>query len=47
MPMNAFHRRRCASPEWARHVEDNLLPWALDGVELGDNPLEIGPGLWE
>lgn len=45
MPMNAFHRRCCASPAWARHVEDDLLPWALDGVELGDNPLEIGPGL--
>lgn len=21
-----------------------MLPWALDGVELGDNTLEIGPG---
>jgi ubiquinone/menaquinone biosynthesis C-methylase UbiE len=43
--MNAFHRRYCASPGWAKRVEDSLLPWALDGVELGDNVLEIGPGL--
>ncbi len=44
MPMNAFHRRYCASPDWARHVEQRLLPWALDGVQLGDDVLEIGPG---
>jgi SAM-dependent methyltransferase len=45
MPMNAFHRRYCASASWARRVEDELLPWALDGVALGDDVLEIGPGL--
>ena len=42
--MNAFHRRFCASPEWATFVEDTLLPWGLDGVDLGDDVLEIGPG---
>jgi SAM-dependent methyltransferase len=25
-------------------VRDDLLPWALSGVELGDQTLEIGPG---
>jgi SAM-dependent methyltransferase len=45
MPMNAFHRRYCASARWARRVEDQLLPWSLDGVALGDDVLEIGPGL--
>jgi SAM-dependent methyltransferase len=44
MPMNAYHRRFCASPDWANFVEDTLLPWGLDGVELGDDVLEIGPG---
>jgi ubiquinone/menaquinone biosynthesis C-methylase UbiE len=44
MPMNAFHRRFCASPDWANFVEGTLLPWGLDGVELGDDVLEIGPG---
>ena len=42
--MNAFHRRYCASPGWAQHVEQRLLPWALSGVDLGDDVLEIGPG---
>lgn len=34
----------CSSGWWARGVESKLLPWALDGVELGDDVLEIGPG---
>ncbi len=42
--MNAFHRRYCASPEWAQVVRDSLLPWALDGIDLGDDVLEVGPG---
>jgi SAM-dependent methyltransferase len=44
MPMNLIHRRYCASTGWARAVEQKLLPWALDGVDLGDDVLEIGPG---
>jgi ubiquinone/menaquinone biosynthesis C-methylase UbiE len=44
MPMNAYHRRFCASPDWANFVADTLLPWGLDGVDLGDDVLEIGPG---
>lgn len=42
--MNTAHRRLCSSEEWARNVRDNLLPWALDGVELGDDVLELGSG---
>ena len=34
----------CSSPECARLVEDELLPWVLDGRELGDDLLEVGPG---
>jgi ubiquinone/menaquinone biosynthesis C-methylase UbiE len=44
MPMNAYHRRFCASPDWATFVKETLLPWGLDGVDLGDDVLEIGPG---
>jgi SAM-dependent methyltransferase len=44
MPMNVIHRRYCASRRWADAVEHKLLPWALDGVDLGDDVLEIGPG---
>lgn len=41
--MNPFHRWYCASKQWGE-VVDGLLPWVLDEVELGDHPLELGPG---
>jgi SAM-dependent methyltransferase len=44
MAMNLLHRYRCSSSNWAKMVADQLLPWALDGVELGPRTLEIGPG---
>jgi ubiquinone/menaquinone biosynthesis C-methylase UbiE len=42
--MNRAHAVVCSSGWWARTVESKLLPWALDGVSLGDDVLEIGPG---
>jgi SAM-dependent methyltransferase len=42
--MNRVHRRICASPGWAEMVREELLPWALDGCDLGRDVLEIGPG---
>ncbi len=42
--MNLFHRWYCRSDTWKRHLESAVLPGALDGVELGDNVLELGPG---
>ena len=42
--MNEAHLRICSSPEWAAYVENDLLPWALDGTELGDDVLEVGSG---
>jgi SAM-dependent methyltransferase len=42
--MNAAHNVLCASGWWATRVERELLPWGLDGVELGGEVLEIGPG---
>jgi SAM-dependent methyltransferase len=44
MAMNFLHRRRCNSTGWEKAVADQLLPWALQGVELGTRTLEIGPG---
>lgn len=44
MAMNVLHQRRCSSAGWAKVVRDELLPWALVDVELGDQTLEIGPG---
>lgn len=43
MPMNLAHRKLCASNKWARKVAENLPGW-LEGVDLGDDVLEIGPG---
>lgn len=42
--MNVAHNLLCASPWWSQRIEHELLPWGLDGVELGDDLLEIGPG---
>jgi SAM-dependent methyltransferase len=44
MAMNLLHRRRCSSAGWARVVRDQMLPWTLTDVELGERTLEIGPG---
>jgi len=43
--MNRIHLRYCKSDRWARRVEHQLMPWALDGLELGGEALELGPGL--
>jgi SAM-dependent methyltransferase len=42
--VNLFHRWYCGSRRWAEVVEGSLLPWVLDGIELGPRLLEIGPG---
>jgi ubiquinone/menaquinone biosynthesis C-methylase UbiE len=42
--MNAIHNLICSSRWWDRRVEQELLPWGLKGVDLGDDVLEIGPG---
>jgi len=42
--MNEIHLTMLASPEWAETLRRELLPWALDGVDLGDEVLELGPG---
>jgi SAM-dependent methyltransferase len=34
----------CDSPEWRAAVRDEIIPWAVDSVDLGDDVLEIGPG---
>jgi SAM-dependent methyltransferase len=43
--MNRAHHLYCASRHWARTAERKLMPWALDGVDLGEDVLEVGPGL--
>jgi SAM-dependent methyltransferase len=41
--VNEGHRV-CDSPEWRSTVRDEIIPWAVGDVDLGDDVLEIGPG---
>lgn len=42
--MNETHLQFLSSPEWARTLESELLPWVESVGDLGDDVLEIGPG---
>jgi SAM-dependent methyltransferase len=42
--MNLAHRWLCRSAYWKNTVETYILPWVLDGVDIGSNVLEVGPG---
>jgi len=42
--MNQRHLEFCASPEWADIVENEILPWAVGDLDLGDDVLEVGSG---
>lgn len=42
--MNRVHNLVCSSGWWARRAENELVPFGVDGVEVGDDVLEIGPG---
>jgi SAM-dependent methyltransferase len=42
--MNLLHRWLCSSSGWKVILGERILPWALEGLELGSDVLEIGPG---
>ena len=42
--MNSNHAKLMPSPQWAAHIQDEVLPQATAGVELGADLLELGPG---
>jgi SAM-dependent methyltransferase len=42
--MNRLHRWYCRSSFWKQRVEQDILPWSLSGVDLGNEVLEVGPG---
>jgi SAM-dependent methyltransferase len=42
--MNLVHRWLCGSARWKSAVETYILPWTLEGLSLGSNVLEVGPG---
>ena len=41
--MNEAHKM-CGSDEWRKAMREVILPWALNGTDLGDDVLEVGPG---
>ncbi|MEP6559917.1 MAG: class I SAM-dependent methyltransferase [Nakamurella sp.] len=42
--MNENHLALCSSEEWADAVQRWIIPWVLEGIDLGDEVLEVGPG---
>ncbi len=42
--MNENHAILCASPDWAEHLEAEVLAPLVAAVDLGDEMLELGPG---
>jgi SAM-dependent methyltransferase len=42
--MNRFHRWFCRTSFWKKALANEIIPWALKDVELGDDVLEVGPG---
>ncbi len=42
--MNRLHRWYCKSDHWRRTVTDEILPWVLGNITLGESVLEVGPG---
>ncbi len=42
--MNPIHNVICSSRRWRRRVERELVPWGLEGLSLGGQVLELGPG---
>jgi SAM-dependent methyltransferase len=43
--MNRFETWFCGSPLWRYVTRRQLLPWVLQGSELGEHVLELGAGL--
>lgn len=42
--MNERHLALCGSTEWFDAVRKWIVPWTIDGFDLGDDLLEVGPG---
>jgi len=42
--MNLIHRWMCRSARWPKVLEQQVMPWVLKDVELGQEVLEVGPG---
>jgi ubiquinone/menaquinone biosynthesis C-methylase UbiE len=44
LTVNLIHRWYCRSRSWGKLVEERIIPWTLEELDLGNDALEIGPG---
>ena len=42
--MNDGHKWACSSDEWRQTVREQIIPWVVGGLDLGDDVIELGPG---
>ena len=42
--MNEAHNDLCSSPEWAQYLRVDVLPLVREGIDLGQDMVEVGPG---
>ena len=42
--MNRLHHWYCSREAWKRRVREDLVPAAIDGHDLGQTVLDVGPG---
>jgi ubiquinone/menaquinone biosynthesis C-methylase UbiE len=42
--MNENHTQLCPSPQWAAHIQEEVLPFIAGFAQFGDYLLELGPG---
>lgn len=42
--MNENHAKLCPSPEWAQHLQTDVLPRVTAEADLGEELVEVGPG---
>jgi SAM-dependent methyltransferase len=42
--VNEDHDKLCSSPEWAEYLQGEVLPAVVDGRNLGQDLIEVGPG---
>ena len=42
--VNRLHHWYCNREAWKRHVREELVPPAIEGLDLGEDVLEVGPG---
>jgi len=42
--VNDGHKWACSSDEWRQTVLEQIIPWVVGGLDLGDDVIELWPG---